>query len=87
MDEVYGNSYVTLAVCSSTKATEQIPYFREAWKYKTSACRLYSGHWLANVDMPLNELRLRSTWSTRAWTLQEERLSPRMLYVCGQRMC
>ena len=86
MDEVYGNSYVTLATCSSMKATEQIPYFREAWRYKTGACRLYSGHWLANVDMPLNEIRLRSTLFTRAWTLQEERLTPRMLYVCGQRM-
>jgi len=86
MDEVYGNSYVTLATCSSMKATEQIPYFREAWRYKTGACRLYSGHWLANVDMPLNEIRLRSNLFTRAWTLQEERLTPRMLYVCGQRM-
>ncbi|KAL8725200.1 MAG: hypothetical protein Q9166_007508 [cf. Caloplaca sp. 2 TL-2023] len=86
MDEVYGNSYVTLATCSSMKATEQIPYFREAWRYKTGACRLYSGHWLANVDMPLNEIRRRSTLSTRAWTLQEERLTPRILYVCGQRM-
>ena len=86
MDEVYGNSYVTLATCSSRKATEQIPYFREAWRYKTGACRLYSGHWLAIVDMPLNEIRLRSHLFTRAWTLQEERLTPRMLYVCGQRM-
>ncbi|KAF7502232.1 hypothetical protein GJ744_006423 [Endocarpon pusillum] len=58
----------------------------EAWRYKTDACRLYSGHWLANIDMPLNEIRLRSNLFTRAWTLQEERLSPRMLYVCGQRM-
>ncbi|MCJ1437644.1 hypothetical protein MMC27_007031 [Xylographa pallens] len=86
MDEVYGNSYVTLATCSSMKATEQIPYFREAWRYKTGACRLYSGHWLANIDMPLNEIRLRSHLFTRAWTLQEERLTPRMLYVCSQRM-
>lgn len=86
MEDVYGNSYVTLAVCSSMKATEPIPYFREAWRYKTGACRLYSGHWLANVDMTLNEIRLRSTLFTRAWTLQEERLSTRMLYVCGERM-
>ena len=86
MDEVYGNSYVTLATCSSRKATEQIPYFREAWRYKTGACRLHSGQWLANIDMPLNEIRLRSTLFTRAWTLQEERLTPRMLYVYGQRM-
>ena len=86
MGEVYGNSYVTIATCSSMKATEQIPCFREAWRYKTGACRLYSGHWLANIDMPLNEIRLRSDLFTRAWTLQEERLTPRMLYVCGQRM-
>lgn len=86
MDEVYGNSYVTLATCSSMKATDPIPYFREAWRYKTGSCRLYSGHWLANVDMTLNEIRLRSNLFTRAWTLQEERLTPRMLYVCGQRM-
>lgn len=36
--------------------------------------------------MPLNEIRLRSILLTRAWTLQEERFTPRMLYVSGQRM-
>lgn len=65
MDEVYGNSYVTLAICSSRKAMEQIPHFREAWRYKAGACQLYSGHWLSNVDMSLNEIRLRSDLFTR----------------------
>lgn len=86
MHEIYGNAHVTLAICTSIKATERIPYSREAWRFQTGICRLYSGHWLANVDMPLNEIRQRSPLYTRAWTLQEERLSPRVLYVCGQQI-
>lgn len=86
MHEVYGNAYTTLAICSSEKTTDGLPSSRQAWQYKRDVCRLYSGQWLENLDMPLNEIRLHSPLFTRAWTIQEERLSPRMIYVCGQRM-
>ena len=87
MHEVYGNAYVTLAVCSSDKTTDGFLSSREAWRYKRNVCRLsYSGHWLANIDMPLNEVRLQSPLAERAWTIQEERLSPRIIYVSGQRL-
>lgn len=86
MHEVYGNAYVTLAICSSEMTTDGLLPTRQAWQYQRDACRLYSGHWLSNLDVRLNEIRLQSPLFTRAWTLQEERLSPRILYVSGQRM-
>ena len=86
MHEVYGNAYVTLAICSSEMTTDGLLPMRRAWQYRRDACRLYSGHWLSNLDIRLNEIRLQSPLFTRAWTLQEERLSPRMIYVSGQRM-
>ena len=87
MHEIYGNAHVTLAVCSSDKTTDGFLSSREAWRHKRSVCRLsYSGHWLANIDMPLNEVRLQSPLAERAWTIQEERLSPRIIYVSGQRL-
>ena len=86
MHEVYGNAYITLAICSSEMTTDGLLPTRQAWQYRRDVCRLYSGHWLSNVDMRLDEIRLHSSLFTRAWTLQEERLSPRMIYVSGQRM-
>ena len=86
MHEVYGNAHVTLAICSSEMTTDGLLPTREAWRYRRDVCKLHSGHWLSNVDMRLDEIRLQSPLFTRAWTLQEERLSPRMIYVAGQRM-
>ena len=86
MHEVYGNAHVTLAICSSEMTTDGLLSTRQAWQYRRDVCQLYSGHWLSNVDMRLDEIRLQSPLFTRAWTLQEERLSPRMIYVSGQRM-
>ena len=86
MHEVYGNAQVTLAVCSSEMSTDGLLSKRQAWQYERDRCRLPSGQWLSNLDMGLNEIRLQSPLSTRAWTLQEERLSPRILYISGQRL-
>ncbi len=86
MHEVYGNAYVTLAICSSEMATDGLLPARQAWQYRRDTCRLYSGQWLSNLDTRLNEIRLKSPLFTRAWTLQEERLSPRMMYISGQRI-
>ena len=79
MHEVYGNAYLTLAICSSEMTTDGLLPQRQAWQYQRDACRLYSGHWLLNLDVRLNEIRLQSPLFTRAWTLQEERLSPRII--------
>lgn len=87
MHEVYGNAYVTLAICSSEITTDGLILTRQAWQHQIEACRLYSsGHWLSNLDLSLKEIRLKSPLSARGWTLQEERLSPRIIYVSGQRM-
>ncbi len=86
MHIVYGNAHVTLAACSSIRSTDGLFRPRQAWQYQSKAYRLSHKYWLANLDMPLKEIRLRTPLFKRAWTLQEERLSPRILYLCGQRM-
>lgn len=85
MHEVYGNARVTLCACSSEKSTDGLIHFRDAWEFISEPCRL-DQFWLANYDMALDEVRTKSHIFSRAWTLQEERLSPRILYLCGQRM-
>ncbi|KAK0614896.1 heterokaryon incompatibility protein-domain-containing protein [Bombardia bombarda] len=84
MHEVYGNAVFTLAASSSTKATDRMLQDRPAWLHRSKACKL-RGQWLYNTRMSLTDVRLGSPVSDRGWTLQEERLSPRMLYWTGQR--
>ena len=85
MHKVYSNALFTLLACATTHATAKLLDQREAWTERTEPCRL-GGQWLTTPDMSLNELRLRSPLAERAWTLQEERLSPRMLYVSSNRI-
>lgn len=85
MHHVYSNALFTLCACATDKATAGLLEQREAWSLRTEPCRL-GGQWLTTANMSLNELRLRSPLAGRAWTLQEERLSPRMLYVSSSRM-
>ena len=85
MHKVYSNALFTLSSCATTTGTARFLDQREAWSLRTEPCRL-GGLWLTTSDMSLNELRLRSPLAARAWTLQEERLSPRILYVTSNRM-
>lgn len=85
MHMVYSNALFTLCACATTAATDRLLDQRKAWRYKTEPCRL-GGQWLTTPDMSLNELRLRSPLAARAWTLQEERLSPRMLYITSSKV-
>jgi hypothetical protein len=78
MHKVYSNALFTLCACATRQATENLIDQREAWTKIMEPCRL-GGQFLTTTDMSLNELRLRSPLADRAWTLQEERLSPRML--------
>lgn len=84
MHEVYGNAAFTLLASSSTKATEPMLHDRLAWLQEPKHCKLRN-HFLYNTQKPLHEVRLDPPASQRAWTLQEERLSPRILYWTGQR--
>ncbi|KIW52058.1 hypothetical protein PV05_07729 [Exophiala xenobiotica] len=85
MHIVYGNALFTLCACSSERSTDPLLWPRKAWTYPVSPF-YFLGDWLVNVDMTLKEVRTRALLSTRGWTLQEERLSPRLLYFCGQRV-
>ncbi|KAK4239225.1 hypothetical protein C8A03DRAFT_32708 [Achaetomium macrosporum] len=83
MHEVYGNAAFTLVASSSTKATDHLIHDRLSWTHRSKACKL-RGLWLHNTLMPLDRVRFESPVSQRAWTLQEERLSPRVVYWTGQ---
>ncbi|KAK4142819.1 heterokaryon incompatibility protein-domain-containing protein [Dichotomopilus funicola] len=84
MHEVYGNSVFTLVASSSTKATDRLLYDRQAWAHPIKPSQLRESWWLHNTQLPLDRVRLESPVSLRAWTLQEERLSPRIVYWAGQ---
>ncbi|KAL2018998.1 hypothetical protein VTK56DRAFT_10223 [Thermocarpiscus australiensis] len=84
MHEVYGNAAFTLVASSSTKATDHLLHDRLAWTHRNKPCKL-RGLWLHNTHLSLDRVRLESPVSQRAWTLQEERLSPRIVYWTGQR--
>ena len=85
MHEVYGNAQLTLCVSSNDSAIKPLFKKREAWSYATTPCKL-GNQWLSNSDMPLDKMRAISPLATRGWTLQEERLSPRILYWSSQSM-
>ncbi|KAL2158738.1 hypothetical protein VTH06DRAFT_3929 [Thermothelomyces fergusii] len=85
MHEVYGNSVFTLVASSSTKATDRLLFDRPAWTQRDVESLLRGAWCLHNIPMPLDRVRLESPVALRAWTLQEERLSPRIVYWTGQR--
>ncbi|KAI0200141.1 heterokaryon incompatibility protein-domain-containing protein [Astrocystis sublimbata] len=85
MAEVYSNAYFTLCLVAVAHADAPLMEAREAWRYPVEPCQL-NGRNLSALSLPLRDLKQRSRWSTRAWTLQEERLSPRILYWTSQRM-
>ena len=85
MHEVYSNALFTLCASSNNKATDGLIQSREAWKYPLRPCRL-NDKWLVNFDVSIDKVRLDSPLAGRAWTLQEERLSPRILYWSAQRI-
>ncbi|KAK3072862.1 hypothetical protein LTR53_006048 [Teratosphaeriaceae sp. CCFEE 6253] len=82
--KVYGNAHFTLSSSSTANATDRMLTSRDAWADDVQGVRLHEP-WLLNTDMPLDEVRLTSPASARGWILQEERLSPRILYWCTQR--
>jgi hypothetical protein len=85
MHEVYGNAAFTLVASSSAKATDHLLHDRLSWTHRSKACQLREPWWLYNTQMSLDRVRFESPVSQRAWTLQEERLSPRIVYWTGQR--
>ena len=85
MHEVYSNAYVTLCACSTTKATEHLLQPREAWRYRAERCEVAQFS-IVEYDMNMTKIRLEAPVFSRGWVLQEERLSPRIIYWCGQRV-
>ena len=84
MHEVYGNAHFPLTSGNTAKATDRMLMEQDAWRDNVHGCRLHDP-WILNTDMPLDEVRQRSPVAARGWILQEERLSPRVLYWCAQR--
>ncbi|KAK4101791.1 HET-domain-containing protein [Parathielavia hyrcaniae] len=84
MHEVYGNAVFTLLASSTVKATDRLLLDRRAWTHRNRISQLRDLWWLHNTQMPLDRVRFESPVSRRGWTLQEERLSPRIVYWAGQ---
>ncbi|CAG9998526.1 unnamed protein product [Clonostachys byssicola] len=79
MHSYYGNAFFTLALCSNSKATEAILSPRSAYSQVTQSCHL-RGRYLLPPLITLTEILKSSPLTKRSWTLQEEHLSPRVLY-------
>lgn len=85
MHEVYANAYFTICAASVDSASAGLFHTRQAWKYSTEPCKLATQQ-ISPRSSSFKELIDGSTWSSRAWTLQEEYLSPRIMYWTPQRM-
>ena len=85
MHEYYGNAQFTLYIGNGLHSDESFLRERKAWTWRQLECDL-SGFRLFNLDTSLDQARQMSPHATRAWTLQEEYLSPRRLYWYNQMM-
>lgn len=85
MHEVYANAYFTVCAASTDSASGGLFHTRQAWKYSIESCTLATQQ-ISIRSYSFRELIEGSTWSSRAWTLQEEYLSPRIMYWTPQRM-
>lgn len=85
MHEVYANAYFTICAASVDSASAGLFHTRQAWKYNIEPCELATQR-ISIRSLSFKELIEGSTWSSRAWTLQEEYLSPRIIYWTPQRM-
>lgn len=87
MHRYYGNALFTLAICSNAKATIPLLVDRVAYSNFIHPCHL-RGRWLTpplDFESPAKASR-RSPLAKRAWTLQEEHLSPRIVYWTTSRV-
>lgn len=85
MHEVYANAYFTLCAVSVDTASAGLFHARDAWRYRSERCRLGS-HQASPRSASYRDLVDGSSWSSRGWTLQEEHLSPRIVYWTPQRV-
>lgn len=85
MHEVYSNAVFTLCAVSVESASAGLFHSREAWRYRAEHCRLATKR-ISSCSVSCRDLVDGSTWSSRAWTLQEEHLSPRIVYWTPQRV-
>lgn len=79
MHKVYGHAILTLSICSSKSATESFLIHREAEMLPLNRYNL-AGTRLLLEEKTLEDVRAHSPLMERAWTFQEELLSPRILY-------
>jgi hypothetical protein len=79
MHKVYGHAILTISVCSNKSARESFLITREIETLPPEKCG-FAGRFLSVKAKTLEEVRESSPLMKRAWTFQEEFLSPRVLY-------
>lgn len=85
MQEVYGNAILTICATATSKATQPLLRPRLAWAKPVRPCRV-GDTWLTVSSTPAADLRPQAALARRAWTLQEQHLSPRLLFWSGQQL-
>ncbi|USP72871.1 HET-domain-containing protein [Curvularia clavata] len=80
MGRVYKNSILTVCVCCGDDADYGIPGIEHNTRTLKQAAQVVGGIALGNI-LPCGEQILKSTWSTRGWTMQEKVLSQRKLQI------
>lgn len=86
MHKIYGHSYVT--VCSLTSASCREGYLVREWPQvvvESEGGSYMIQAWMCSPNLPdgtrlAEQCRVTSRWGRRAWTFQEEALSPRRIY-------
>lgn len=97
MGDIYHHAQLTIAAkasdnvhCGILNRRNNVPYCRVKWKHDFSASRSTSPETFVQLRPPncydtANILR-HSRWATRAWTVQEELLSTRLLSFTSSQM-
>ncbi|KAL8838917.1 MAG: hypothetical protein Q9170_001954 [Blastenia crenularia] len=85
MDSIYSYAILTIAAASSTSADTGLPGMSAGHRNFQRHVEKVQGTYLANRPRNFGVEIAESIWNSRAWTLQEKVLSPRVLYLGTQR--
>ncbi|KAI3322886.1 heterokaryon incompatibility protein-domain-containing protein [Xylariaceae sp. AK1471] len=89
MDQIYGNAYLTINACAGEDPEYGLPGVGVIQRRAVNQTSTVIGQETLVTHIShreQSELISASTWRSRAWTLQEEALSPRRLYVTDSQM-
>ena len=84
MDPIYSSAILTIAATSGTAADTGLPGMSTGPRDFQRHIEKVQGIYLANCPKSFGVAVGESIWNSRAWTLQEKLVSPRVLYLGAQ---